>query len=127
MVTCSEISALVSHTVNEFRKHTEVEVVLHAVAEEKDTGNGVDEGYMPCGVSLMYRTTEGEWSLTSSRLVLSGEVASLVASNEASGLDLRGGTARKSGVEVHNTVHAGSILGSTDRLFNLLAGVIGKR
>lgn len=70
-----------------------MEVVLHAVADEKDTTNGVGK--------------------RSSRRVLA-EVTSLVASNEASGLNLRSGTTRESGVEVHNALHASGILSGTD-------------
>lgn len=55
--------------------------------------------------------------LTSSGGVLS-EVASLVTTDDAGGLNFRGSTTGESGVEVHDTVHAGSILGSTDRLFD---------
>ena len=55
--------------------------------------------------------------LTSSRGVLS-EVASLVTADDTSGLDFRGSATGESGVEVHDAVHAGSILGSTDGLFN---------
>lgn len=54
-------------------------------------------------------------SLTSGRRVLA-EVASLVAADEAGRLDLRGGTTGELGVEVHHTVHTGSILSSSDRL-----------
>jgi hypothetical protein len=53
--------------------------------------------------------------LTGSRRVLA-EVTSLVASNEASGLNLGSGTARESGVEVHNALHASGILSGTDGL-----------
>lgn len=60
----------------------------------------------------------GPIELTRSRRVLA-EVASLVATNEAGGLDFRGSTAGKTGVEVHHAVHAGSILSGTNRLFRL--------
>jgi hypothetical protein len=53
--------------------------------------------------------------LTRSRRVLA-KVTSLVASNEASGLNLGSGTARESGVEVHNALHASGILSGSDGL-----------
>jgi hypothetical protein len=44
------------------------------------------------------------------------EVAGLVATDETGGLDLGSRATGETGVEVHNTLHAGSILGSTDGL-----------
>jgi len=68
----------------------QVEVVLHAVAEDKDTTNGVDKG-----------DTGG---------VLAAEVAGLVAADETGGLNLRGRATGETSVEVHNTLPAGGIL-----------------
>jgi hypothetical protein len=85
----------VKHLVRVVLVVAKVEVVLHAVADEKDTANGVGK--------------------RGSRRVLA-EVTSLVASNEASGLNLGSGTARESGVEVHNALHASGILSGTDGL-----------
>lgn len=44
------------------------------------------------------------------------EVAGLVATDETGGLGLGSRATGKTGVEVHNALHAGSILGSTDGL-----------
>lgn len=57
-------------------------------------------------------------SLTGSRGVLAVEVTGLVASDDAGALGLRSSTTGQTGVEVHDTVHTGSILGSTNRLFS---------
>lgn len=55
-------------------------------------------------------------ALTGNRAALV-EVASLVAAQETGGLGLRSSTTGKFGVEVHDTFHASSILGSPDCLF----------
>ena len=98
-------------------KHTEVEIVLHTVSDEQDTNDGVGEG---CNFKesvkrpYTYHSTSSE--LTRSRGVLAAEVAGLVASQKAGALDLRSSTTGETGVEVHDAVHTGSILSSTDRL-----------
>lgn len=62
--------------------------------------------------------------LTRSRSVLAAEVAGLVASQKAGRFDLRSSTTGEAGVEVHHTVHTGSILSSTDRLLPMLVTVV---
>lgn len=53
--------------------------------------------------------------LTGTRGVLA-EVAGLVTADEASGLNLGGGTTGKTSVEVHHALHASGILSGTDGL-----------
>lgn len=55
--------------------------------------------------------------LTDSGGFLAAEVTGLVAADQTGGLDLGGRATGETGVEVHNALHAGSILGSTDGLY----------
>lgn len=61
--------------------------------------------------------------LTSTGGILAAEVAGLVATEEAGGLGLGSRTTGQTGVEVHHTLHTGSILSSTNGLQTPLAFV----
>lgn len=65
--------------------------------------------------------------LTETRGVLATEVAGLVAADETGGLGLGGRTTGQTGVEVHNALHAGSILGSTNGLYMWVSDRSGRK
>lgn len=94
-----------------------MEVVFHAVAEGENGADGMSKGCKDDSVSNKAIFDSGLISRTRSR-GLAAEIASLVASNGAGRLDLGSSTTGKFGVEVHDAVHASSILSSTDRLFD---------
>jgi hypothetical protein len=70
-------------------------------------------------VPVSFRTfpISGQLLLTDTGGVLAAEVAGLVAADETGGLSLGGRATGKTSVEVHNALHTGGILGSTDGLY----------
>ena len=112
MVACTSIIS--DFSIHEkCRPLTQVEVVLHAVAQDQQSADGVHDG---CSKSVSgpgpYCNRE---SLTNARRVLA-KVAGLVAADQAGRLDLRSRAPRQAGVEVHDTLHASGILSGTDGL-----------
>jgi hypothetical protein len=96
---------------------TEMEVVLHAISKKYESTDEVNDGWWIeylLVTEFDIRTvllTHGRWLLA--------KVSSLVASDKAPGLNFRCGSTRKLLVEANYTLHASSILCSTNGLFHI--------
>lgn len=92
-----------------------MEVVLHAVTQNQERADGVGEGCFP-SVNEKPQTEDREAVIrTRSRRILA-EIAGLVATDKTGGLDLGSGATGKTGVEVHDALHASGILGGANGL-----------
>lgn len=92
---------------------TQVEVILHAVAQDQDRTDGVHDG---CSKSVRRPGPHHHReSLTNARGVLA-KVAGLVAADQTGSLDIRSRAPGQAGVEIHNTLHASGILSGADGL-----------
>lgn len=113
MVACANVISDPSKHYDKCRPLTQVEVVLHAVAQDQDRTDGVHDG---CSRSVRCPGPHHHReSLTNARRVLA-KVAGLVAADQTGGLDLRSRATGEAGVEVHNTLHASGILSGADGL-----------
>lgn len=105
-------------------KLTEVEVVLQTVSQEQDATDSVGKGYGKGSQQTLHAVAGHFGQLTRSRSILAAEVAGLVTSQKAGRLGLGSSTTGEAGVEVHHTLHTGSILSGTDRLFPNVSNVL---
>lgn len=96
-----------------------MEVVLHAVAQDQDTGNSVHNGCSDQHVSIPLQNNH---ILTDTRGVLA-EVTGLVAADETGRLNLGGRATGETGVEIHHALHASGILSGADSLEKVVSGV----